>query len=987
MTSETTRLDASRPYSVQTNEFSVFQHLQYPDRNSVNDPSAWSKLLEAGLPPHLRLSADLTGNAQLDATQVGQLLIAAQRAPTGQRSQTGSDEGIDLLFHLGFIQNRWNAVVWIVKRLVESFGGKGLHSAPKPEPSFLWQSDALLSKLTTNEIDLNGGIVTPRLLSTPSIRAVTLDEFTDNAIHESDPHDAMRRDCFGQIWRSIGRMTMACAEDGMKPEILEIIAYLHHMEIMPMTIYNQRPSADSTAIQQPPILRLFSSRILTSLSDAAWRAHEKLIVEEAKAKGGEYASLRPEIPGQAYRVRVAGLRPEVWMELILWSCLHGGWVADGVKILRMLSLEPPASQWRCLSWRSLDGSEDVNDWEILDRIFNTRAHPGFKESEPDSSAQIYRTISSEVVNAYVDAMFSVTRLRFGREGIPPARMIRYVTQMKTLLNRSGLSLSTGTWDAILVRFFDQQPHVTDKINHFKQFIDLSPAMGEELNSGGRHNLPDYVMDPSAAVLGLFHRALRATVNAGDVGGAFSLFQTLQDHADLNKHHSIVDFLEKQQEPQHESNPPANIFADYFSGIEYPAFDLQIPPATLASFLDLVTDAKAYDFGHWLVHSRDLDGPVIPERQYGDPVLRPVLIRFAAETGDSRLLTRLISTQADWAKPGDPALPESVLQSFLDSQVNLKRWDAAERILQHMEKRIASWNHANLAHVARVMLSEYRTPTATQAGSDFNRAKSLFAEMVSGRYSRFSEKRDARVNLIVSMIGVLNKYWGSFCLHLDPQGGFYDFLLPTKSFNLVLEGIVSSLGSISGRRILGIFWPHTVRSVQRTRSSSFDVGAEQVPRTLFTPSSGTESRMEQPIASSRTVYGLTEKRIRSTVRIKGYRDLVIAIYGGVRPDLMTIRIILRKAIEELRNKAPGQGMDGFAASEADLAHESVDKSGVDLSEAGMIEWAARCLRSLAMADRDVIAELESTLSAQEMQQIRARMPDLFGQVDEAETAAA
>ena len=148
------------------------------------------------------------------------------------------------------------------------------------------------------------------------------------------------------------------------------------MGIMPMSIYNQRPSPDSTAIQQPPTLRLFSSRILTSLSDAAWRAHEKMVVQEAKAKGGDYAALRPEIPGMAYRIYVAGLRPEVWMELILWSCLHGGWVIDGVKILRMLSSEPSQRQWRSLSWRTLaaaEGGKD-DDWDKFDYIFNTQSH-------------------------------------------------------------------------------------------------------------------------------------------------------------------------------------------------------------------------------------------------------------------------------------------------------------------------------------------------------------------------------------------------------------------------------------------------------------------------------------------------------------------------------------------------------------------------------------------------------------------------------------
>ena len=952
----TSHHDKQRPFAVKTHEYDVFKRLKYPDHDRRDDPSAWTALLEAGLPPRMRQHPDLQLDTEIDITHIGEILLAAQR---GFDESLIDKEGVDVLCHLGVTQNRWSAVVWIVKRLVEAFGGKELHETLQPQAIFPWSTEQSLSQLTTHEIDISEDIV---LSKSPAVS--TLGEITQNGEKNFQTRTTFRRDCLGQIWRSLGQMTMVCADEGMKPEILEIIAYLHHMEVMPMSIYNQRPTPDSTEIQQPPTLRLFSSRILTSLSDAAWRAHEKEVVEEARTKGGEYASMRPEIPGLAYRVRVAGLRPEVWMELILWSCLQGGWVIEGMKILRLLHMQRPEQQWSCLSWRSLGSQESDDVWDRFDYAFKTKTRTEITESGAKSITQIQRTISSEVVNAYIDAVLSVMRPNQEHKGVPPAQVLRHLRIMKKLLDRSGLSLSTGSWDAILVRFFDQQPYVTDSRLHFEGLIGLSPVMGAELASGNGRNLPDYVMDGSAAVLGLFHRALLSRIAAGDVEGAFRLFRALQERADSNKHQSIVDFLSKQQLSHNEpSHSPDDIFSGYFSGIDYPAFNLQIPATTLGSFLDLVTDAKAYDFGSWLLHNHDLDGPVIPEHLYGDPALAPVLIRFAAETGDKKLLSKLISNHSDLAKRDGSAVPEDVLQSFLDSQVNLRRWDAATRILQHIDMRYAYWNPVNLAHVARVMLSEYRDPSSNIPGSNFERAKDLLREMISGKYQRSRGVYNEHISMLVTMVASLDRHWADFCLDFDFIGRFYNINLPTKAFNLVLEGVVHAYGSATARRILSLFWPHSARYAQRVDRPSFDEGLE-VPEFTYQPS-GTDSPM----------------RKRNVIRIRGDHEQKVVIYGGLRPDLMTIRIIFRKAMEELRHGDSIQEQPGFAASEMDLAQQPNDRDGPDLTESGMIVWAIQCLRMLRMADEDILGELQASLEEHEMRYIRAKIPDLFERADE------
>ena len=956
----TARRDPVRPAFVQPHAFDVFKHLPYPSRKQRANAPVWLVIFESCLPPHLRHDSNFQIDTLTEATHTAQILVAAQQA---SETPVVDKAGVDILYDLGVVQDRWDAVIWTVKRLVEAFSGEFPSECFMSRPSALWSSEQSLKQLTNDEIDLRDKDAFPCAKSTTIGRTPALDELTTNIEPGTQQHEALRRDCFGQIWRSLANMTMSCADNVMKPEILEIIAYLHHMEMIPTSIYHHHPSLDSTQVQQPPTLRLFSSRILTSLSDAAWRAHEKTVVQEAKTQGADYASVRPEIPGMAYRIHVAGLRPEVWMELILWSCLHGGWVKEGLKILQALRNESAPREWRSLSWRSLvhtDGSRDV-DWDEFDRIFNTTpARLDMSPSSPETTAEIRRTISTEVVNAYVDAVLSVMRLTSTDDGLLFDKARRYLENMKELLDRSRLSLSTGSWDSMLLRFCDQHPSIVDRPGQFERLIALSPELGEELRSGSTQQLPDYVMDGSAAVLGLFHRALASRVRAGDVPGALRLFEALQERADSNKHRSIVDFLDSQQERhQDAASAPDDLFSTNFSGIDYPAFDLQIPATTLGAFLDLVIDAKAYKFGGWLVHSRDLDGPVIPQRLYGDPALAPILIRFAAEAGDKILLDKLIKVQSSLAERGKPALPENVLQSFFDSQVNLKRWDAANRILKHMSVRNSYWNPINLAHVIRTMLSELTSSSSDDPNSNFERAKTLLGDMIRGEIAKAQKKHHSDTAMLLTMVAVLDTRFADICLGLEYLGGFFNFQLPTKAFNLALEGVVNAYGAAKGRHVLGLFWSHVVRGAQR--HEQFDLPNDsRTHRTFESDSIG---------------------RQRTTIRLPSSRPFKVILYGGVRPDITTIRIIFHKAMKELQEDGLDSEIAGFASSPAELAHQSSNNNRPDLSASGMVVWAMRCLRLLDMPDDDILAEVETSLEEHEMQHIKSKIPDMFIQADE------
>ena len=961
-------------------QYEVFKRLQYPAFEERKDPAVWTALLEPSLPPHLRRNGSSQEDANLETHDIAEIILAAQRflVPI---------QGIDLLFHLGIVEGRWSAVVWIVKRLVETFGGPYLRSRDVSHTIIPWKNEESLDSLTEHSISYETLARSAHKTRGPLIESYSLDALTEDIQERLSQRGNLRRDALGQIWRSLGNMTIACADSEIKPEILEIIAYLHHMGIMPMSIYNQTPSSDTTAIQQPPTLSLVSSRILTSLSDAAWRAHEKLVVEEAKAKGHKHAAIRPEISGTAYRVSVAGIRPEIWLELILWSCLHGSWVFEGGEILRTAYFEKSTPQWRPISWRSIVDSDGGGgggaDWEKLEYSFKTRAPSTTDQEDLGPTFDVQRTISSEVVNAYIDASLSTMRLGVGERGVSSGYVIEQLRILRKFLDRSGLSLSSGSWDAIVMRFFDLQGHVVDHKQQFSDLVDLSPVMGEGLTTPSEQGLPAYVLDGSAAMLGLFHQAIRSRIKAGDVKGAFELFQAVQSRADGNKRQSIVDFLHKQHRSvQSAEDPDADMFTGNFSGIDYPAFFIQIPPTILGPFLDLVADAKAYNFGQWLLYSDEVDGPIIPPRLYSDPALAPALIRFSTETNDTVLLSKLIRSHVDTAKENEPSLPRNVLQSFFESQVKLKRWDAAVRILKHMkDSSYGFWNPIALAQVAQVMLQHSQSSETN--GEDyqlhFDRAKDLFANMAQGEYDRRlerSEKTREQITMLVIILSVINQEWAIFCLGLDPLNSHYSFTLPARAFNRILEGVVEAYGSAEGRRLLDLFWPVTVRHTQSTSQRISKGEVSELKMSRYMP-----SHLE------------AAERQRTEISLPAPEEHKVVIYGGLQPDLMTVRIIFRHALSGINHGK----LQGEFATDVSLHVPSPSENSVEQSPSGEIDsgmktkqspsevliWSIRCLRRLHMADEDMVTELRSTLEQHGMHELRTQLSELFQKADETE----
>lgn len=894
--------------------------------------------MEAVLPVRLRSGGETDPDTNLtrevpSPRQLALLLDRAQRA-----------HNVDLLSYLGVQQGRWKAVVWIITGMVDDLWKNESSMGNKEGLPGPWQGTRSLHEMTAATISLDD-IDPPTTLS--SFR--TMDDVTIKSHPLYRPLDArIRHEALGQIWRSLGNMIIADAARAAKatdqgrnitPEILEIIALLHHHGIMPASIYSYQPSEDSTALRQPPTLHLLSSHILTSLTDAAWRAHETLVVEEAKARGGQYASLRPELPGSMYKVRVAGLGHEVWLELVLWSCLHGGWTLEGASILENIARQGAKGQWTVLSWRELvqpvikAGQENDINWDEVRYLLNSGSVYGDPTSAQASKKRVKRTISGEVIAAFVDALVNSVRTSVGERGISPGAVLIILQSLKTLLERNNLSLGTTSWDAIVLRLIESQgidiakePGVAEKI------LQLSPQFGQELDSANApartedwQPLPVYTLDGTAAPLGVMHRILRSYIHVGNMGGALRVFTALQEMTDRNKQISIKNFFRRDKALERRLASEELDFESHYSGIEYPGFFPQIPVTILAPFLDLVTEARAFDFGTWLLRSEDVDGPIISESMYSDLVMAPSLVRFASAIGDKAMLVKLLERQTT-TDEGPTKLPERTLLAFLDNQLITKNYKSVQTMLDIIAKNPQySLNETTVASLIRAVLRE-PTPSDALAFDHESDLVKAFRNLWNSTKSQIREKNRSQLyppfRTMLFVLASIDEKWADLC----PLKGRQAYTLNNKSFNAILEGVLDSYGSERGKGFLSQFWSPALDSFELP-SDFQDI--EERDGSVTRMSAETPGRYVSRVGTDRFAFDVFGK---SFDKSEAGRPKIGQVFGSFRPSTSTLRIILRKCLEE---------------------HEGLGRTQLSSD----LEWAARRMKLLGLRNRDTREEIE------------------------------
>lgn len=857
-----------------------------------------------------------------------------------------------ILYALAVSQGRWRAAVWLVEHLLKRFGAESPRSTRSRHLMQQWSVEGDLDELTMDPISFVEKH--DRYTSEPHLKASaspSLEHLTDDEPENLSQDEKLRVDILGMIWFTIGRMVSVFATEhpvsggDLRPEVLEMIALLHHYELMPKSIYSYLPVESEDAIQQPPTLHLLSSRIMTALSDATWRAREHSALEAAQNAGPEYQHEGPEVPGSSYRVRVTAVKPEIWLELMLWSCLHGGWIKEGVMLLtRLTQRDGREKQWRPISWReSLHaaipfGNSELLDWDSIKYIYDNRAAATMDHVDM-TGVRLEKTVSSEVVDAYIDALVSIADLGVGSRGVSLTFIVRSLRSLREFLQRANLNLGGGSWNALVLRIADTVGTTGDQgAGWVSKISSLAPRFGQELHARRSTSLPPYINEGSAAILGLLHRALRDVIREGNFERALGVFRSLQERIDDDKNRSLHDFFENRRSDSGANRPRSNkeLFTSNFAGIEHPALDTQIPANILAEFMGLVVDSKAFGFGHWMLFSEDVDGPIIPERFYHDPAIASALIRYAVATDNLSFLTKVINRCSQADGRATRAVPLGVLQSFLDAQIELRRWSNVEQILGHMENdENLTWSVTNLANMLRSLVKstkatadDYQTGKPNVLQAEAFAARMLSEKLPSGYARTQDSMRSSHITSLTVVLSAVSERWAAFCRDQRsfPHSFYYD--LPTTVFNRLFEAIVLSHGSTAGRLL--------VEKLSKGVASSEDHPDEELRIMDRVPR----------FRSDALQYGVPQRRV---VWLPGSGIGKVAMYGSLRPDQATVNILYDQAVKELDVSPQIRG---------------VERQGASRNLLDTFAWIAVTSRRLGINQQQMRDRLELSLSAED-----------------------
>ncbi|PVI06112.1 hypothetical protein DM02DRAFT_34660 [Periconia macrospinosa] len=847
----------------------ISSKIPFPTRNSRGETEAWIAAIDPFLPPRLRraLSDDPDISSSVTSLDLAVVLNAAQT------------ESLDILSYIGLVEERWTALAWIAKKLTED--GKAATVASDQLEPFIHHQWTEFNRISLDELT-DTPIVIDR--SSPSVRSgSTLDSLTSTP-DTIVPRHRFINNAVGQLWRSMGELVLMAAErsedetDTIMACVLEIIAHLHHKGLVPDSVYSQKRNEDGSALRQPPTLHLLSTQILTALSDAAWRAHEASVKAATKNAKAAYF-LGHEIPGSRYKLKVTGLGPELWLELILWSCVHGGWLPDAAAILERTMSSERKPSWGLISWRELlhaqkEESEKTIGWGQFSLKQDNTA-------QPEDRARTRMTISSEVVTAVVDGLVNSMRLGIGARGNTPESIVKQLKNLKRFLDANSLSLGSTTWDAILPRLLESGGIVPDnRPEMLLDMLDLASAFGKEVNSINASpeedsvvSEPPYFFEPTTMPLNLFHQALRSFIARGDLLGAMETLKITQRFTDINKERSLEQFFEALKNVSIHKD---ELFTHTLLPIEFPAFHSRIPPNLLAKLLDLATESKMYDVGRSLLFSDDLDGPLIHSGFYNNWAIGASIIRFGTMAGENDLVLKIVKAGGTGTvATATYRMPHELLTALFCSQIRLHRWKSIEGMQEYVLANPGYQVPPEILATFGAELLRCASTAGEEGPSGNNVVCHAFTDFLFKWEHLILSDRQNELYCILAILSCVSTEWKEYCGQFLAFPARQRIRLRTNDFNRILGGIVNSYGSLKSKEIVEK-WCYTSPIVFEPYRAPG--GLPQLP-------SIRESKSQE------------YNRQPDDIEVASPSGVSIILTGRIRPNRQTIRTIIQKVREE------------------------------------------------------------------------------------------
>lgn len=798
------------------------------------NPPAWAAAIESYLPMNLRLKVENVAEEVIHHED----LRPIQTLPE-VLSMARSYCKVDLLSYIGVYQERWKVVIWLVKAMMENYPGhRKTEEKLSQLPPLLWRTAGQsLDEVTENAIQVD--IHEPSDVSPEHngcYGRLSLNQYTwpYKSDRWDDPH-ILGRKSLGQIWQSLGTMILQAADrpaesssySVIMTHVFQVLGHLHRINAFPDSIYNYPPPTDPTVLQRPPTLHLLSRRIMSTLSDVEWGIQWEETITKAMSQGYD-------LPKASVQPKIREFGPELWLDLILWACVEGGWVSEGARIViemerRMTSKD---TRWSTISWPEIcERKAPKLDWTSILRfeIDKTRLNQvggiGIATGTNSHVEMGTRTVSREVVLALIDGLFNDPQSTAEGLGMTAAELRRNLIACKSLLDRNHPELDGSFMDAAILRVFESCENVKEQPGSLNRFLDLRSTELRQAtrNIGTKNSALDQEIDDYAAVLGLRHRNLHRFSIDGNLQGSLQTFRKIQSTIDTRREAKILAFAHELNERLRRDDNVSDLIGDkedYVALIQPP----QIPLSALAAFIDLITNGRLFDLGQWLLLNEDIDGGLVDPALYSDQNLQPALLRFGTATSDSHLLTKLLVRL-------ETPLSEPVVHALLRFQVVLGKWTAVEELLEYLKNAPdMAWKPSDATTIAKAILQLEHEPSDNANLDSVPRALTLVQNLVNGKYNfkadpsqlipDFSQTRMANQlgRILQTLPGSLSK------ITTRPAGedlrAHASADVTPNAFNIILETMVDRYGSLAGKKLWGQWCraPNIRKRKQQSRPS-------------------------------------------------------------------------------------------------------------------------------------------------------------------------
>ncbi|KIW53049.1 hypothetical protein PV05_08648 [Exophiala xenobiotica] len=950
-------------------------------KHQKEDPEHYISQLEKFLPRDLRLSFQQESCTIFDErTDFEDVLRIVQDAK--------SFAGVDLLAYLALTKHRYKAVIHLADTLLKPAQTLGEESTDEQLPSNIVWPRSSLSQLVEEPVELDAEPYVNR----PS--AATLVQPSNNQDTERSHERVMLL-----LWPFLAELVItsvrrsAAEAKQIMYTVHQIIARIHHVGLIPAAVYTHSVPKAPTTIQYPPILSLLRSRILSTLSDAVWQAHQDEVIARANSEG--ISSQNPVasevLPGGRFRLKLRELGPEVWIEFILWCCVEGGYPSAGARIIGALRKDVDFP-WYAIHWTTYrQGTESLIpaiDWERIRRQpgGTLGGSEGYGTEKP--SVEIpSRTISVEVVLALVDCLINTV----------DSVNLRTITGVATRISEvlaflEPRGLTPAYVDYLAVRLLQTEnfrlrsnPHALDHwVSIVSRLRSLQTVKARPFRNPGL--LFECILEHTGLQAGLFHQLLQAYVEANLATKGVDTLTHIQKLVDASKLEAIGEFLSGAVRPEDGffTSRPAKRHTEYVDSYG------QLPEYKLPLVISLVTNAKLFGLSDWLLHSPDVDGPLIPTEIRGRPSIAIGLSRHAIVKDDLFLLRSVIEQCT-----GSNRKPTvNLLRALVNAQIHFRAWDDVSFLLRRLRvSEAGGYSPSIIANLAATMLrleAESASRKKDVAVQDLRQAEYLLIDILSGRYDapksdftilqrRFFKQQVSFILRLLHAIPdsrlkeIAARYLAKFPVSNSPN-------LERDAFNTILSAVVETKGSLEGHRLWDIFctpsnqYTLTNRSTQSGGSHSPEVSVQDTaPQRVDQTSSGhppTDDWSGAPLSTAGGILrdrpienpftGFSEpsldprdyEHLSPSSRVAEDDTTAIAFESTlpnglaadgspespiVVPDLHTLQILVNAALAE---KAAENGLSKEKQTELD----------------NLLAWAASVAKGWGLASRDIEAEL-------------------------------